>query len=76
MERHLGPRCDPQNVVDTLVKGINDVLPAARPCGRIAGVPPAWTSTAAKPADMDKRMKDDIVKWSAVIEKAGIPKRD
>ena len=26
------------------------------------------------PAEMDKRMKDDIVKWGAVIEKAGIPK--
>ena len=28
------------------------------------------------PAEMDKRMKDDIAKWAAVIEKAGIPKRD
>jgi tripartite-type tricarboxylate transporter receptor subunit TctC len=28
------------------------------------------------PAEMDKRMKDDIVKWGAVIEKAGIEKRD
>ena len=28
------------------------------------------------PAEMDKRMKDDIVKWGAVIEKAGIQKRD
>jgi tripartite-type tricarboxylate transporter receptor subunit TctC len=28
------------------------------------------------PAEMDKRMKDDITKWSAVIEKAGIPKRE
>jgi hypothetical protein len=25
---------------------------------------------------MDKRMQDDIVKWGAVIEKAGIQKRD
>jgi hypothetical protein len=25
---------------------------------------------------MDERMRSDIAKWSAVIEKAGIPKRD
>ena len=31
---------------------------------------------AATPAEMDKRMKDDIAKWGAVIEKAGIQKRD
>jgi tripartite-type tricarboxylate transporter receptor subunit TctC len=31
---------------------------------------------AGTPAEMDKRMKDDIVKWGAVIEKAGIEKRD
>jgi tripartite-type tricarboxylate transporter receptor subunit TctC len=28
------------------------------------------------PEQMTARLKDDIVKWSAVIEKAGIPKRD
>jgi hypothetical protein len=28
------------------------------------------------PAEMDKRMADDIKQWGAVIEKAGIPKRD
>ena len=31
---------------------------------------------AGTPAEMDKRMKDDIVKWGAVIEKGGIEKRD
>ena len=31
---------------------------------------------ASTPAEMDKRMKDDIAKWWAVIEKAGIQKRD
>ena len=36
----------------------------------------AWRCTAGTPAEMDKRMKDDIVKWGAVIEKAGIEKRD
>jgi tripartite-type tricarboxylate transporter receptor subunit TctC len=28
------------------------------------------------PEQMTARLKDDIAKWSAVIEKAGIPKRD
>ena len=27
------------------------------------------------PAEMDRRMKDDIAKWGAVIEKAGIQKQ-
>ncbi len=27
------------------------------------------------PAEMDARMKDDIVRWSAVIDKAGIQKQ-
>ena len=31
---------------------------------------------ASTPEEMTARMKDDIAKWSAVIEKAGIPKRD
>ena len=28
------------------------------------------------PEEMTARLNDDIAKWTAVIEKAGIPKRD
>jgi hypothetical protein len=28
------------------------------------------------PDEMTQRMKDDIAKWGAVIEKAGIPKHE
>ena len=31
---------------------------------------------ASTPQAMTARMQADIAKWSAVIEKAGIPKRD
>jgi tripartite-type tricarboxylate transporter receptor subunit TctC len=68
------PAATPQNVVDTLVKGINDVLPLPDVQQKSQNL--GMDMHGSKPADMDKRMKDDIVKWSAVIEKAGIPKRD
>ena len=68
------PTATPQYVVDILVKGINDVMPdrdlqeKAKKLG--------MEMRGGTPAEMDKRMRDDIVKWSAVIETAGIPKRD
>jgi tripartite-type tricarboxylate transporter receptor subunit TctC len=31
---------------------------------------------ASTPEEMTARMKGDIAKWGAVLEKAGIPKRD
>jgi tripartite-type tricarboxylate transporter receptor subunit TctC len=68
------PAATPQYVVDTLVKGINDVLP--NPELQEKSKKLGMEMRGSTPAEMDKRMKDDIVKWSAVIEKAGIPKRD
>jgi len=68
------PAGTPQNVVDTLVKGINDVLPD--PSIQEKSQALGMDMHGGTPAEMDKRMKDDIVKWSSVIEKAGIPKRD
>ena len=68
------PAATPQAVIDTLVKGINDVLPDPSIQEKAKSL--GMDMHGGKPADMDKRMKDDIVKWGAVIEKAGIPKRD
>jgi tripartite-type tricarboxylate transporter receptor subunit TctC len=68
------PAGTPQNVVDALVKGINDVLPD--PSIQEKSQALGMDMHGGTPAEMDKRMKDDIVKWSSVIEKAGIPKRD
>jgi len=68
------PSAAPQAVVDTLVKSINDVLPL--PDVQEKSQKLGMDMHGSKPGDMDRRMKDDIAKWAAVIEKAGIPKRD
>jgi tripartite-type tricarboxylate transporter receptor subunit TctC len=68
------PTATPQPVVDTLVKAINDVLPLSDVQEKSQKL--GMDMRGSTPAEMDKRMKDDIVKWSSVIEKAGIPKRD
>lgn len=68
------PTATPQPVVDTLVKAINDVLPL--PDVQEKSQKLGMDMRGSTPAEMDKRMRDDIAKWSSVIEKAGIPKRD
>ena len=68
------PAATPKPVVDTLVKGINDVLPDPSIQERAKAL--GMDMRGGTPAEMDKRMKDDIAKWGAVIEKAGIQKRD
>ena len=68
------PKGTPKAVVDTLVKGINDVLPDPSIQERAKAL--GMDMHGSAPAEMDKRMTDDIAKWSSVIEKAGIQKRD
>lgn len=68
------PAATPKPIIDTLVKGINDVLadPSIQERAKALGM----DMHGSTPAEMDKRMKDDIAKFSSVIEKAGIAKRD
>jgi tripartite-type tricarboxylate transporter receptor subunit TctC len=68
------PAATPKPIIDTLVKGLNDVLPDPSIQERAKGL--GMDMHGSTPAEMDKRMKDDIAKWGAVIEKAGIQKRD
>jgi tripartite-type tricarboxylate transporter receptor subunit TctC len=68
------PTATPQNVVDMLVAGINDVLPL--PDVQEKSQTLGMDMRGSTPAEMDQRMKDDIAKWQAVIEKTGIQKRD
>ena len=70
----FAPAATPKAVIDTLVKGLNDVLPDPTIQERSKAL--GMEMRAGTPAEMDKRMKDDIAKWGAVIEKAGIEKRD
>src|SRR3954469_4618965 len=68
------PAATPKAVIDVLVKGLNDVLPDPSIQERSKAL--GMDMHGGTPAEMDKRMKDDIVKWGAVIEKAGIEKRE
>ncbi len=68
------PAATPKEVVNILVGAINDVLPAADVQERSTKL--GMEMRGSKPEEMTARMKDDIAKWAAVIEKAGIPKLD
>jgi tripartite-type tricarboxylate transporter receptor subunit TctC len=68
------PAGTPKQVIDMLVQGLRDVLPDPSIQERAKAL--GMDMHASTPAEMDKRMRDDIVKWGAVIEKAGIQKRD
>jgi tripartite-type tricarboxylate transporter receptor subunit TctC len=68
------PKGTPQAVVDTLGSAIREVLKDADVQEKSKKLGMLMRGSTAK--EMDDRMKADIAKWSAVIEKAGIPKRD
>jgi tripartite-type tricarboxylate transporter receptor subunit TctC len=68
------PKGTPNAPVATLTKAINDVLPL--PDVQEKAKKLGMAMRGSTPEQMTARMKADIAKWSSVIEKAGIPKRD
>lgn len=64
----------PQAVVDTLNQAMQDVIPSPEIQSKAARM--GMAMRASTPAEMTARMKLDIAKWSAVIERSGIPRRD
>jgi tripartite-type tricarboxylate transporter receptor subunit TctC len=68
------PAGTPKPVVDILTRAINDVLP--NPEIQDKGKKLGMEMRGSTPDEMTQRMKDDIAKWGAVIEKAGIPKHE
>ncbi len=75
LERHCRSRPPRrQAVIATLNQAMKDVIPGpdVQSRSRQMGMEMRWST----PEDMTARMKADIAKWGAVIEKAGIPKRD
>jgi len=68
------PKGTPKSVVATLNAAMKEVIPAADVQSRAAQMGMAMHSST--PEEMTARMKADIAKWGAVIEKAGIPKHD
>jgi tripartite-type tricarboxylate transporter receptor subunit TctC len=68
------PAATPKPIIDTLSRAINEVLPL--PDVQAKSQRLGMDMRASTPEEMTARLKSDIAKWSAVIEKAGIPKRD
>jgi len=68
------PVATPKEIVQALVRAINDVLPLrdVQEKARTLGM----EMRGSTPEEMTGRLKSDTVKWAAVIEKAGIAKRD
>jgi tripartite-type tricarboxylate transporter receptor subunit TctC len=68
------PAATPKAVVQVLTRAINEVLPSPDVQERSRKL--GMEMRGSTPEAMTERMKSDIAKWAAVIEKAGIPKHD
>ena len=68
------PAATPAHVIATLNQAMKEVIPSPDIQNRSAemGMAMRWST----PDEMTARMKADMGKWSGVIEKAGIAKRD
>jgi tripartite-type tricarboxylate transporter receptor subunit TctC len=68
------PAATPASIVATLNGAVKEVMPSPDIQSRAQemGMAMRWST----PEQMTARMKADITKWGAVIEKAGIAKRD
>jgi tripartite-type tricarboxylate transporter receptor subunit TctC len=68
------PAATPARIIATLNQAVKDVIPSSDIQTRSAEM--GMAMRASTPEEMTARMKADMSKWSAVIEKAGIAKRD
>jgi tripartite-type tricarboxylate transporter receptor subunit TctC len=68
------PAATPMRIIETLNQAMKEVIPSPDIQTRSAEM--GMTMRSSTPDEMTARMKTDISKWSAVIEKAGIAKRD
>jgi tripartite-type tricarboxylate transporter receptor subunit TctC len=68
------PKNTPAGVIATLSQAMKDVMPSPdiQDRAKQMGMAMRWSTSE----EMTARMKADIAKWGAVIERAGIPKRD
>jgi tripartite-type tricarboxylate transporter receptor subunit TctC len=67
------PAGTPADVIDTLNKGLHEVL--ADPALKKRALELGIDTRASSPAELDARMRSDIAKWGAVIAGAHIPKQ-
>ena len=68
------PAATPKLIINILGHAIKEVLP--RPEVQEKAAKLGMEMRGSTPEAMTQRMKDDIAKWAAVIEKAGIPKHE
>jgi tripartite-type tricarboxylate transporter receptor subunit TctC len=69
----FAPKGTPKAVVDAMNAAIREVV--AMPDVKAAYAKVGVIAQASTPNELMARLKSDITKWSAVIEKAGIPKK-
>jgi len=69
----FAPKGTPKDVVDTMNAAIHEVV--AMPDVKAAYAKVGVIAQASTPDELMARLKSDITKWGAVIEKAGIPKK-
>jgi len=68
------PAATPARIIGTLNQAVKDAI--ALPDIQTRAAEMGMAMRASTPAEMTARMKSDMSKWSAVIDKAGIAKRD
>jgi tripartite-type tricarboxylate transporter receptor subunit TctC len=69
----FGPAGLPEEVIGTVNKAMREILAEDAMKSRLATL--GVEARASSPAELKKRMVDDIKKWGAVIERANIPKQ-
>ena len=69
----FAPKGTPKPVIDAMNKAMHEVL--AMPDVKASFAKVGVEAYASDPGELVTRMKDDIKKWNAVIDKAGIPRK-
>jgi tripartite-type tricarboxylate transporter receptor subunit TctC len=69
----FAPKGTPPEIIDTMGKAMHEVLAMPDVVEQFAKL--GVQATASTPDELMGRLKSDIVKWGAVIEKAGIQKK-
>jgi len=67
------PANTPPAIVNKLAKELEAAIASAEVQRELQAV--GMVAQASTPEQMTRRMRNDMVKWKAVIEKAGIPKQ-
>jgi tripartite-type tricarboxylate transporter receptor subunit TctC len=69
----FAPRATPPEIISTLNKAMHEILVIPEVKARYVEL--GVEAKASSPDELMARLKGDITKWAAVIEKAGIPKQ-